>query len=54
MKPYRPWVVSHFDVTPPAVNKADHIAGLQTTIQHWHNCAAVWRESVPVHEVFNR
>jgi hypothetical protein len=32
--------------------KADYIARLLTTIQHLHNCAAVWRETVPVHEVF--
>lgn len=34
------------------MNKQDYIARLQTTIQHLHNCAAVWRSSVPVHEVF--
>jgi hypothetical protein len=33
-------------------NKADYLAQLQTAIQHLHNCAAVWRETVPVHEVF--
>lgn len=33
-------------------NNADYVARLQTTIQHLHKCAAVWRESVPVHEVF--
>jgi hypothetical protein len=35
------------------VNKADYIARLQTTIQHLHNCGAVHRETVPVHEVFH-
>jgi hypothetical protein len=34
------------------VNKQDYIARLQTTIQHLHECGATWRESVPVHEVF--
>jgi hypothetical protein len=34
------------------VNKGNYIARLQTTIQHLHNCAAVWRATVPVHEVF--
>jgi hypothetical protein len=34
------------------VNKSDYIARLQTTIQHLHNCAAVHRATVPVHEVF--
>jgi hypothetical protein len=33
-------------------NKRDYIARLQLTIQHLHNCAAVHRETVPVHEVF--
>lgn len=33
-------------------NKADYLARLQTTIQHLHKCAAVWRDTVPVHEVF--
>lgn len=33
-------------------NKADYLARLQTAVQHLHNCAAVWRETVPVHEVF--
>lgn len=30
----------------------DYIARLQLTIEHLHNCGAVWRESVPVSEVF--
>lgn len=33
-------------------NKKDYIERLLLTIQHLHNCAAVHRESVPVHEVF--
>jgi hypothetical protein len=34
------------------VNKQDYIARLQLTIEHLHKCAAKWRQSVPVHEVF--
>jgi hypothetical protein len=34
------------------VNKQDYISRLQLTIQHLHNCAAVHRQTVPVHEVF--
>ena len=33
-------------------NKQDYLAQLQTAVQHLHGCAAVWRETVPVHEVF--
>jgi hypothetical protein len=33
-------------------NKQDYLARLQTAVQHLHNCAAVYREAVPVHEVF--
>jgi hypothetical protein len=33
-------------------NKQEYLARLQTAVQHLHNCAAVWRETVPVHEVF--
>ena len=33
-------------------NKQDYIAQVQTAVQHLHNCAAVYRETVPVHEVF--
>lgn len=33
-------------------NKADYLARLQVTIQHLHNCAAVHRQTVSVHEVF--
>jgi len=34
-------------------NKQDYLARLQVTIQQLHNCGAVWRESVPIREVFN-
>lgn len=33
-------------------NKKDYLARLQVTVSQLHNCGAVWRESVPVHEVF--
>jgi hypothetical protein len=33
-------------------NKQDYIARLQVTVSQLHNCGAVWRETVPVHEVF--
>ncbi len=33
-------------------SKQDYIARVQTAIQHLHNCAATYRETVPVHEVF--
>ena len=33
-------------------NKQDYLARLQTAVQHLHSCAAVWRETVPVHELF--
>jgi hypothetical protein len=33
-------------------NKQDYLARLQTAIQHLHDCGAVWRETVPVVEVF--
>jgi len=34
------------------MNKRDYISRVQMTIQHLHKCVAVWRESLPVHEVF--
>jgi hypothetical protein len=34
------------------VNKPDYIARLQVAVSQLHNCGAVWRETVPVHEVF--
>jgi hypothetical protein len=33
-------------------NKQNYLARLQVTVSQLHNCGAVWRESVPVHEVF--
>ena len=34
------------------MNKQDYIARLQVAVSQLHNCGAVWRASVPVHEVF--
>jgi hypothetical protein len=34
-------------------NKQDYLARLQVTVSQLHNCGAVWRESVPVEEIFN-
>jgi hypothetical protein len=34
------------------VNKQDYIARVQTAVQHLHNCGAIHRKTVPVHEVF--
>jgi hypothetical protein len=34
-------------------NKQDYLARLQVTISQLHNCGALWRESVPVEEIFN-
>jgi hypothetical protein len=33
-------------------NKQDYLDRLQVTVQQLHNCGAVWRESVPVTEIF--
>jgi hypothetical protein len=33
-------------------NKQDYLARLQVAVSQLHNCGAVWRESVPVREVF--
>ena len=33
-------------------NKSDYLARLQVAVSQMHNCGAVWRESVPVKEVF--
>ena len=33
-------------------NKSDYLARLQVSVSQLHNCGAVWRESVPVHELF--
>jgi len=35
------------------VNKQDYIAQVQVAVSQLHNCGATWRETVPVHEVFN-
>ena len=34
------------------MNKQDYIAQVQVAVSQLHNCGAVWRETVPVHEVF--
>jgi hypothetical protein len=33
-------------------NKQDYLARLEVTVSQLHNCGAAWRETVPVHEVF--
>jgi hypothetical protein len=33
-------------------NKQDYLARLQVAIQELHKCGAVYRQTVPVHEVF--
>jgi hypothetical protein len=33
-------------------NKREYLDRLRVAVQHLHKCGAVWRESVPVHEVF--
>ena len=33
-------------------NKPDYLDSLRAVIGKLHNCGAVWRETVPVHEVF--
>ena len=33
-------------------NKQDYIARVQVAVSQLHDCGAVWRETVPVHEVF--
>jgi hypothetical protein len=32
--------------------KADYLARVKVTVSQLHNCGAVWRETVPVHEIF--
>ena len=34
------------------MNKQDYIAQVQVAVSQLHNCGATWRETVPVHEVF--
>jgi len=33
-------------------NKQDYLAKLQVVVSQLHNCGAIWRETVPVHEMF--
>lgn len=33
-------------------NKQDYLAELQVAVSQLHNCGATWRETVPVHEIF--
>jgi hypothetical protein len=33
-------------------NKSDYLARLQVAVSQMRNCGAVWRESVPVTEIF--
>ena len=33
-------------------NKVEYLLHLQVAIQHLHKCGATWRDTVPVHEVF--
>ena len=34
------------------VNRQDYLARLQVAVQQLHGCGAVYRETVPVHEMF--
>lgn len=34
-------------------NKSDYLTRLQVAVSQLHDCGAVWRSTVPVHEVFN-
>jgi hypothetical protein len=34
------------------VNKRDYIAQVQVVVSQMYNCGALWRESVPIHEMF--
>ena len=33
-------------------NKQDYIARVQVALTQLHNCGAIWRESVSIHEIF--
>ena len=33
-------------------NKQDYLARIQVAVSQLHNCGATWRETVPVHEIF--
>ena len=35
------------------VDKQDYLAKIHATVSRLHHCEAVWRETVPVHEVFH-
>jgi hypothetical protein len=35
------------------VNKLNYIAQVQVTVSQLHNCGALWRETVPVPEIFD-
>ena len=34
-------------------NKQDYLARLQVTVSQLHNCGAIWKNSVPVQEIFH-
>ena len=34
------------------MNKQDYLAQVQVAVSQLHNCGATWRETVPVHAVF--
>lgn len=34
------------------MNKQDYIARVQVAVSQLHDCGATWRETVPVHEIF--
>ena len=34
-------------------NKQDYLARVQVAVSQLHNCGALWRETHPVHEIFN-
>ena len=34
------------------MNKQDYLAQVQVAVSQLHNCGAVWRETVSVHEIF--
>lgn len=33
-------------------NKQDYLARVQVAVSQLHNCGALWRETVPIHEIF--
>jgi hypothetical protein len=34
------------------VNKSDYISRVQVAVSQLHDCGATWRETAPVHEIF--